>query len=215
MNIVMFGAPGAGKGTIAAQMNQRYNIPHISTGDIFRANIKEQTEIGKLAKSYIDKGELVPDEVTIKMMLNRIDEDDCKNGYILDGFPRSINQAKGLDDALKASNSKIDLVLLVDASDEQIIERLSGRRVCDKCGSTYHLTNMPPKNEGVCDKCGGEVIQRKDDDAKVILDRLKTYHTITKPLEDYYIEKNLLKKVSGFVDSQEERLKQIDKLLNL
>ena len=215
MNIVMLGAPGAGKGTIAAQMNQRYNIPHISTGDIFRANIKEQTEIGKLAKSYIDKGELVPDEVTIKMMLNRIDEDDCKNGYILDGFPRSINQAKGLDDALKASNSKIDLVLLVDASDEQIIERLSGRRVCDKCGSTYHLTNMPPKNEGVCDKCGGEVIQRKDDDAKVILDRLKTYHTITKPLEDYYIEKNLLKKVSGFVDSQEERLKQIDKLLNL
>ena len=215
MNIVMLGAPGAGKGTIAAQMNQRYNIPHISTGDIFRANIKEQTEIGKLAKSYIDKGELVPDEVTIKMMLNRIDEDDCKNGYILDGFPRSINQAKGLDDALNASNSKIDLVLLVDASDEQIIERLSGRRVCDKCGSTYHLTNMPPKNEGVCDKCGGEVIQRKDDDAKVILDRLKTYHTITKPLEDYYIEKNLLKKVSGFVDSQEERLKQIDKLLNL
>ncbi|MBQ2205016.1 MAG: adenylate kinase [Lachnospiraceae bacterium] len=215
MNIVMLGAPGAGKGTIAAQMNQRYNIPHISTGDIFRANIKEQTEIGKLAKSYIDKGELVPDEVTIKMMLNRIDEDDCKNGYILDGFPRSINQAKGLDDALNASNSKIDLVLLVDASDEQIIERLSGRRVCDKCGSTYHLTNMPPKKEGVCDKCGGEVIQRKDDDAKVILDRLKTYHTITKPLEDYYIEKNLLKKVSGFVDSQEERLKQIDKLLNL
>ena len=215
MNIVMLGAPGAGKGTIAAQMNQRYNIPHISTGDIFRANIKEQTEIGKLAKSYIDKGELVPDEVTIKMMLNRIDEDDCKNGYILDGFPRSINQAKGLDDALNTSNSKIDLVLLVDASDEQIIERLSGRRVCDKCGSTYHLTNMPPKKEGVCDKCGGEVIQRKDDDAKVILDRLKTYHTITKPLEDYYIEKNLLKKVSGFVDSQEERLKQIDKLLNL
>ena len=174
MNIVMLGAPGAGKGTIAAQMNQRYNIPHISTGDIFRANIKEQTEIGKLAKSYIDKGELVPDEVTIKMMLNRIDEDDCKNGYILDGFPRSINQAKGLDDALNTSNSKIDLVLLVDASDEQIIERLSGRRVCDKCGSTYHLTNMPPKKEGVCDKCGGEVIQRKDDDAKVILDRLKT-----------------------------------------
>ena len=215
MNIVMLGAPGAGKGTIAAQMNQRYNIPHISTGDIFRANIKEQTEIGKLAKSYIDKGELVPDEVTIKMMLNRIDEGDCKNGYILDGFPRSINQAKGLDDALNASNSKIDLVLLVDASDEQIIERLSGRRVCDKCGSTYHLTNMPPKKEGVCDKCGGEVIQRKDDDAKVILDRLKTYHTITKPLEDYYIGKNLLKKVSGFVDSQEERLKQIDKLLNL
>ena len=215
MNIVMLGAPGAGKGTIAAQMNQRYNIPHISTGDIFRANIKEQTEIGKLAKSYIDKGELVPDEVTIKMMLNRIDEDDCKNGYILDGFPRSINQAKGLGDALNTSNSKIDLVLLVDASDEQIIERLSGRRVCDKCGSTYHLTNMPPKKEGVCDKCGGEVIQRKDDDAKVILDRLKTYHTITKPLEDYYIEKNLLKKVSGFVDSQEERLKQIDKLLNL
>ena len=213
MNIIMLGAPGAGKGTIASQMKDRYNLPHISTGDIFRENIKNNTELGKLAKSYIDKGALVPDDVTTKITVDRLSKDDCKNGFILDGFPRNNNQAKSLDEEFAKSNRKIDLVILVDATDKQISERLSGRRVCENCGETYHLVNMPPKVDGVCDKCNGKLIHRKDDTEEVVLDRLKTYHEQTQPLIDYYKEKNILKRVPGFIDSQEERLKMIDAMV--
>ena len=214
MNIILLGAPGAGKGTIASQMKERYKLPHISTGDIFRENIKNNTELGKMAKSYIDKGALVPDDVTTNLIVDRLTHDDCKKGFILDGFPRNNAQAKSLDEAFEKSGNKIDLVILVDATDEQIADRLSGRRVCENCGHIYHIVNIPPKVEGVCDKCGGKLIQRKDDSKEVIQDRLKTYHEITKPLIDYYSKENILKSVPGFVDSQEERLKMIDAMVN-
>ena len=213
MNIIMLGAPGAGKGTIASQMKERYNLPHISTGDIFRENIKNNTELGALAKSYIDKGQLVPDDVTTKITIDRLSKPDCKEGFILDGFPRTYVQAKGLDDEFEKGNRKIDLVILVDATDNQIINRLSGRRVCEKCGATYHLINLPPKYDGICDKCSGNLIYRKDDTEDVIKDRLNTYHEQTQPLIDYYKEKKILKRIPGFIDSQEERLKMIDALV--
>lgn len=213
MNIIMLGAPGAGKGTIASQMKERYHLPHISTGDIFRENIKNNTELGMMAKKYIDKGALVPDDVTTDITVDRISKDDCKDGFILDGFPRNFNQAKGLDDAMEKLGKKIDLVILVDATDKQITERLTGRRVCETCGEVYHIVNMPPKVEGICDKCNGKLIHRKDDTEEVILDRLKTYHELTQPLIDYYKEKKVLKRVPGFIDSQEERLNMIDAMV--
>lgn len=213
MNIIMLGAPGAGKGTIAAQMEERFGISHVSSGDIFRENIKNETELGKVAKDYIQKGQLVPDDITINMMLDTLKSDKCKDGFILDGFPRTLVQAEGLDKALEENGKKLELVILVDASNDQIVERLSGRRVCGKCGATYHIVNMPPKQEGVCDKCGGEVAQRKDDTKEVILDRLKTYDEQTKPLIDYYKSKGILKIVPGFTESQEERLKMIDAMV--
>jgi adenylate kinase len=213
MNIIMLGAPGAGKGTIASQMKERYNLPHISTGDIFRENIKNNTELGMMAKTYIDKGALVPDDVTTDITVDRISKDDCKDGFILDGFPRNFNQAKGLDDAMEKLGKKIDLVILVDATDKQITERLTGRRVCESCGEVYHIVNMPPKVEGICDKCNCKLIHRKDDTEEVILDRLKTYHELTQPLIDYYKEKKVLKRVPGFIDSQEERLNMIDAMV--
>ena len=213
MNIIMLGAPGAGKGTIAAQMEERYGITHVSSGDIFRENIKNETELGKLAKDYIHKGQLVPDDITIDMMIDTLGSDKCKTGFILDGFPRTLVQAQRLDKALDGRGSKIELVILVDASNDQIVDRLSGRRVCAKCGATYHIINMPSKKEGICDKCGGEVAQRKDDTKEVILDRLKTYDEQTKPLIDYYKSKGILKTVPGFVESQEERLKMIDAMV--
>ena len=213
MNIIMLGAPGAGKGTIASQMKERYNLPHISTGDIFRENIKNNTELGMMAKTYIDKGALVPDDVTTDITVDRISKDDCKDGFILDGFPRNFNQAKGLDDAMEKLGKKIDLVILVDATDKQITERLTGRRGCESSGEVYHIVNMPPKVEGICDKCNGKLIHRKDDTEEVILDRLKTYHELTQPLIDYYKEKKVLKRVPGFIDSQEERLNMIDAMV--
>lgn len=213
MNIIMLGAPGAGKGTIASQMKDRYHLPHISTGEIFRENIKNNTELGKLAKTYIDKGALVPDDVTTDMTIKRLMESDCNDGFILDGFPRNNNQAIGLDKEFEKLNKKIDLVILVDATDKQITERLSGRRVCESCGATYHIVNMPPKKEGICDKCGAKLIHRKDDTEEVVLDRLKTYHEQTQPLIDYYKEKKVLKRVPGFIDSHEERLKMIDAMV--
>ena len=214
MNIIMLGAPGAGKGTIAALIKEKYNLPHISTGDIFRANIKEETELGKLAKSYIDKGALVPDDVTINMVIDRLSSDDCKNGYILDGFPRTIVQATEFEKALQKSNTKIDVCILVDGDDDMIANRLSGRRICEKCGASYHIEHMKPVKEGICDKCGGNLIHRKDDTVDVIKDRLKTYHEQTQPLIDYYSKNGNLKTVSGFLGSKEEIIKAIEGILN-
>ena len=213
MNIIMLGAPGAGKGTIAALIKEKYNLPHISTGDIFRANIKEETELGKLAKSYIDKGALVPDDVTINMVIDRLSNDDCKSGYILDGFPRTIVQATEFEKALQKSNSKIDVCILVDGDDDMIANRLSGRRVCEKCGASYHIEHMKPQKDGVCDKCGGNLIHRKDDTVEVIKDRLSTYHEQTQPLIDYYNKSGNIKTISGFLGSKDEMIKAIDEIL--
>lgn len=197
MKIVMLGAPGAGKGTQAIKIADKYDIPHISTGDIFRANIKGGTELGQKAKSYIDKGELVPDEVTIGMLLDRIAQDDCKNGYVLDGFPRTIPQAESLTEALKSQGDQIDFALNIDVPDEAIIERMSGRRACPKCGATYHIVYAAPKTENICDKCGTELIIRSDDKPETVKDRLNVYHQQTEPLIAYYKTSGVLREVDG------------------
>lgn len=197
MKIVMLGAPGAGKGTQAIKIADKYDIPHISTGDIFRANIKGGTELGQKAKSYIDKGELVPDEVTIGMLLDRIAQDDCKNGYVLDGFPRTIPQAESLTEALKSQGDQIDFALNIDVPDEAIIERMSGRRACPKCGATYHIVYAAPKTENICDKCGTELIIRSDDKPETVKDRLNVYHKQTEPLIAYYKTAGVLREVDG------------------
>ena len=168
----MLGAPGAGKGTQAKMIAEKYSIPHISTGDIFRANIKNGTELGKKAKSYMDKGQLVPDELTLDLIMDRFKQDDCKNGYVLDGFPRTIPQAEALDTALKAKGEKVDFAIDVDVPDENIVKRMGGRRACVGCGATYHVVYSPTKVEGVCDKCGEELIVRDDDKPETVLNRL-------------------------------------------
>ena len=197
MKIVMLGAPGAGKGTQAIKIADKYDIPHISTGDIFRANIKGGTELGQKAKSYIDKGELVPDEVTIGMLLDRIAQDDCKNGYVLDGFPRTIPQAESLTEELKSQGDRIDFALNIDVPDEAIIKRMSGRRACPKCGATYHIVYAAPKTENICDKCGTELIIRSDDKPETVKDRLNVYHQQTEPLIAYYKTAGVLREVDG------------------
>ncbi len=200
MKIIMLGAPGAGKGTQAKMIAEKYSLPHISTGDIFRANIKNGTELGMEAKSYMDKGQLVPDELTVKILLDRVAKDDCKNGYVLDGFPRTIPQAKVLEDALNKTGEKIDYAINVDVPDENIIKRMSGRRACVNCGATYHIVNVPPKKEGICDKCGNELILRDDDKEETVKNRLTVYHDQTQPLIDFYSERNVLKNVDGTLD---------------
>ncbi|MFP4697104.1 MAG: adenylate kinase [Eubacteriales bacterium] len=197
MKIIMLGAPGAGKGTQAKFLSQKYNIPHISTGDIFRANIKEQTELGKKAKEYMDKGLLVPDELVLDITVDRLMQDDCKSGYILDGFPRTIPQAEALDKALAKLNEKVDFAINIDVPDKVITKRMAGRRVCLTCGATYHLSHMPPKEEGICDACGNELILRDDDKEETVLKRLNVYHEQTQPLIDYYSDKGILKNIDG------------------
>ena len=197
MKIIMLGAPGAGKGTQADKICAKYNIPHISTGDIFRANIKNNTELGQKAKSYMDKGELVPDELVVDLVVDRIKADDCTNGYVLDGFPRTIPQAEALDAALAAINDKVDYAINVEVPDENIIHRMSGRRACVACGATYHIVHIPTKVEGVCDKCGAELILRDDDKPETVKNRLNVYHEQTQPLIDYYTAKNVLHEVDG------------------
>lgn len=197
MKIIMLGAPGAGKGTQAKMIAKEYAIPHISTGDIFRANIKGETPLGMEAKSYIDKGQLVPDELTINMLLDRIEKEDCKNGYILDGFPRTIPQAVSLDEALEKKNETITCAINVDVPDEKIIARMSGRRACLSCGATYHTTYVPPKKEGICDVCNGELILRDDDKPETVKARLEVYHKQTQPLIEYYEKQELLLTVDG------------------
>ena len=183
MKIIMLGAPGAGKGTQAQMIAEKFNIPHISTGDIFRANIKNGTELGKKAKEFMDKGQLVPDELTVELLLDRVAKDDCKNGYVLDGFPRTIPQASVLKEALAKQNDKIDFAINVDVPDENIVRRMSGRRACVTCGATYHIEHVPPKTEGVCDKCGSNLILRDDDKPETVLNRLKIYHEQTQPVD--------------------------------
>ncbi len=203
MKIIMLGAPGAGKGTQAKMIAEKYMIPHISTGDIFRANIKEGTELGKQAKEYMDKGQLVPDSLTVNLLLDRVAKDDCKNGYVLDGFPRTIPQAEVLDEALSKLGENIDYAIDVDVPDENIINRMSGRRACVTCGATYHLKHIPPKKEGICDKCGSELILRDDDKPETVKKRLDVYHEQTQPLIDYYTNKGILKTVDGTKDMLE------------
>ncbi len=200
MKIIMLGAPGAGKGTQAKQIADKYKIPHISTGDIFRANIKNGTELGNKAKSYMDQGLLVPDELVVDLVVDRVKQEDCQNGYVLDGFPRTIPQAEALDGALEAIGEKIDYAIDVEVPDENIVRRMSGRRACVSCGATYHLVHIPPKAEGICDKCGSELILRDDDKPETVEKRLKVYHDQTQPLIDYYTKKNVLVEVDGTVD---------------
>lgn len=201
MKIIMLGAPGAGKGTQAKMIADKYSIPHISTGDIFRANIKNGTELGMEAKKYMDQGQLVPDELTVRILLDRVAQDDCKNGYVLDGFPRTIPQAEVLDSELTKLGDKIDYAINVDVPDENIVKRMSGRRACVTCGATYHIVHIPPKQEGICDKCGSKLILRDDDAPETVLKRLGVYHDQTQPLIDFYNGKNVLKTVDGTVDS--------------
>ena len=197
MRIIMLGAPGAGKGTQAKKIAEKYGIPHISTGDIFRANIKNGTELGKKAKTYMDQGLLVPDELTCDLVVDRIQQPDAKNGYVLDGFPRTIPQAEALDAALAAINDKVDYAINVEVPDENIINRMSGRRACVACGATYHIVHIPTKVEGVCDKCGADLILRDDDKPETVKNRLNVYHEQTQPLIDYYTAKNVLHEVDG------------------
>ncbi len=200
MKIIMLGAPGAGKGTQAKMIASKYAIPHISTGDIFRANIKNGTELGAKAKQYMDKGELVPDELVVDLIMDRFKEDDAKNGYVLDGFPRTIPQAEALDKALSAAGEDIDFAINVEVPDENIINRMSGRRACVGCGATYHIKYNAPKTEGICDTCGKELILRDDDKPETVKNRLEVYHNQTQPLIDYYEKKGKLKEVDGTVD---------------
>ena len=195
MKIIMLGAPGAGKGTQAKRIAKKYNIPHISTGDIFRANRKEGTELGKRAKEYMDKGELVPDDITIGMLLDRIHKADCKDGFVLDGFPRTIPQAKSLTQALSKLNESIDYAINIDVPDESIITRMGGRRACLSCGSTYHIKYSAPKKENICDNCGSELVIRDDDKPETVKKRLDVYHKQTQPL--------ILASVDGTKDMEE------------
>ena len=197
MKIIMLGAPGAGKGTHAKKITEKFGIPAISTGDIFRENIKNGTELGKKAKEYMDAGNLVPDELVCDLVVDRLKQDDCKNGYILDGFPRTIPQAEALTAALAKNDDAIDYALEIFIEDQAIIDRMSGRRVCKSCGATYHVVNIPPKTEGVCDECDGELIVRDDDAPETVKKRLDVYHEQTAPLIDYYKKQGILKVIDG------------------
>ena len=197
MKIIMLGAPGAGKGTQAKKIAAKYDIPHISTGDIFRANIKNGTELGNKAKTYMDQGLLVPDELVVDLVVDRVQQDDCKNGYVLDGFPRTIPQAEALDKALAEFGDKIDYAIDVNVPDENIVKRMGGRRACLNCGATYHIVFNPTKVEGKCDACGAETVLRDDDKPETVQKRLSVYHEQTQPLIDYYKKQNILKSVDG------------------
>lgn len=203
MKIIMLGAPGAGKGTQAQMIADKYKVPHISTGDIFRANIKNGTELGMEAKKYMDQGLLVPDELTVKILLDRVAKEDCQDGYVLDGFPRTIPQAEVLDKAQNERGDAIDYAIDVDVPDENIVKRMSGRRACLSCGATYHMEHVPPQKEGVCDRCGKELVLRDDDREETVLNRLNVYHDQTQPLIQFYKEKGVLQTVDGTKPMQE------------
>ena len=214
MRIIMLGAPGAGKGTQAKKIAELCKIPHISTGDIFRANIKEGTELGKKAKSYMDAGELVPDELVCDLVVDRIQQDDCTNGYILDGFPRTIPQAEALTNALNAIEQKLAHALNFDVPDENIIRRMAGRRSCVGCGATYHVEFNPPKVEGACDVCGEELVLRDDDKPETVKNRLAIYHKETEPLIEYYKAQGLVSTIDG-TQSMDKVSEDIRKILGV
>lgn len=203
MKIIMLGAPGAGKGTQAKMIAEKYGIPHVSTGDIFRANIKNGTQLGMEAKQYMDKGLLVPDELTVKILLDRVANEDCRNGYVLDGFPRTIPQAQVLDKALEELKDGIDYAIDVDVPDENIVKRMSGRRACLSCGATYHIEYVPPKAEGICNDCGQALVLRDDDKPETVQNRLSVYHEQTQPLIEFYAAKGVLKTVDGTKDMKD------------
>jgi adenylate kinase len=197
MNLILMGLPGAGKGTQAEKIVDEFHIPHISTGDMFRAAIKEQTPLGVQAKSFMDKGELVPDEVTIGIVRERIEKEDCNNGFLLDGFPRTVPQAEALNTMLNEMGRKIDYVINIDVDQNILLARLTGRRICKQCGATYHLIFNPPAVADVCDKCGGELYQRADDNEETVNTRLEVNIKQTKPLMDYYSSQNILRTING------------------
>lgn len=203
MKIIMLGAPGAGKGTQAKMIAETYKIPHVSTGDMFRMNIKNGTELGMEAKKYMDQGLLVPDELTVRILLDRVAKDDCENGYVLDGFPRTIPQAEVLEDALNKLGDKIDYAIDVEVPDENIIRRMGGRRACVSCGATYHIEHVPPKQEGICDQCGQELVLRDDDKPETVGKRLQVYQEQTAPLLEFYKAKGVLRSVDGTQDMQD------------
>jgi len=203
MNIILLGPPGAGKGTQAKMLIDEYQIPQISTGDILRAAVKEGTRLGKEAKSYMDKGELVPDSVVIGIVEERIQEPDCKKGYMLDGFPRTVPQAEALDDMLGKLSAQIDHVVSIEVANEELVKRLTGRRTCRECGAGYHVMFDPPKVEGICDKCGGELYQRDDDNEETVSSRLNVYESQTLPLIDYYKVKGKIRPIDGVGDIKE------------
>lgn len=206
--LIMLGAPGAGKGTQAVRLSEKMGIPQISTGDLFRENLRNQTPIGQKAKEYMDKGQLVPDEVVLDMLFDRLKAADCQKGYILDGFPRTIPQAEALDARLAKGDSRV-IAISLEVPDEIILERLTGRIVCESCGAPYHKTASPPKNEGVCDRCGGKLIQRKDDTKEVVIDRLKVFHEQTEPVKAHYGKKGYLILIDGNL-SKEQTISELD-----
>lgn len=197
MNIIFLGPPGAGKGTQAKMLIEKYNIPQISTGDMFRAALKDKTPLGIKAKGYMDKGQLVPDEIVIGLVEERLKQDDCSKGYILDGFPRTVAQAEALDKALAKMGSEIGHVVSIEVDNKELVKRLTGRRTCRKCGAMYHVIFKPPVNKDICDKCGGELYQRDDDTESTVMSRLEVYDAQTKPLIDYYQKQGILKTVPG------------------
>jgi adenylate kinase len=213
MRLILFGPPGAGKGTQAQRISGQYGVQHISTGDILRASVKEGTDLGKLAKSFMDKGELVPDEVVIGIIKERIAKGETRKGFMLDGFPRTIPQAEALDRTLSEDGLKIQAVISIEVDDEEIVKRISGRRVCEKCGAMYHIAYEPPKKPGYCDKCGGNLYQRDDDQEGVIRNRLRVYRAQTEPLKDYYSKSGILYRVDG-MGKVEEVFSRVEKILN-
>jgi adenylate kinase len=198
MKLILLGPPGAGKGTQAKSISKEFNIPHISTGDIFRKNISEKTALGIEAKGYMDKGLLVPDELTVRIVEDRLKSDDCSMGYLLDGFPRTVYQAEKLEKI-----DKLDCVLLLQVPDEFILSRMTGRRVCTSCGASFHIENNPPKIEGICDLCGGQLVQRKDDNKETVAQRIEVYKNQTEPLVNYYKDKGILKTIDGTLEIEE------------
>ena len=215
MNIILMGLPGAGKGTQASEIVKKFPIPHISTGDMFRKAIKDETDLGKEAKSYMDRGELVPDEVTVGIVKERISEDDAKKGFLLDGFPRTIEQAEALNNIMSELDRNIDAVINIEVPEEELMNRLTGRRICEKCGTTYHLVFNPPKVEGICDIDGGKLYQREDDNPETVSNRLSVNVKQSKPILEYYNNKGVLKNIDGSKDIDEVTNDVIDILDHL
>lgn len=215
MNIILMGLPGAGKGTQASEIVKKFPIPHISTGDMFRKAIKDETDLGKEAKSYMDRGELVPDEVTVGIVKERISEDDAKKGFLLDGFPRTIDQAESLSQIMSELDREIDAVINIEVPEEELMNRLTGRRICEKCGTTYHLVFNPPKVDGICDIDGGKLYQREDDNPETVSNRLSVNVKQSKPILEYYNNKGVLKNIDGSIDIDEVTNDVIDILDHL